>query len=74
MQSDYDTSGARLAAVLRASAPSGYCVDCLVVKLDLPVEELRDAAHVLVARPGFSVVEGTCYTCGNGRLVRRHGS
>jgi hypothetical protein len=65
MQGGRETSGARLAAVLRVSAPSGYCIDCLVVKLDVPVQELRDVAQVLVARPGFSVVPGPCYTCGS---------
>jgi hypothetical protein len=62
-----DTWGARLAAVLRNSHPSGYCVDCLAAKLNLPPEEVRNAAQVLVARPGFRVVEGACYTCGSSK-------
>jgi hypothetical protein len=62
---DRDTCGARLAAVLRASAPAGYCVDCLAVKLNLSAHEVRGAAQVLVARPGFRVVKLACYTCGS---------
>jgi hypothetical protein len=60
-----DTWGARLAAVLRESHPSGYCIDCLAVKLNLPPKAIRDAAQVLVARPGFRVIERACYTCGS---------
>jgi hypothetical protein len=62
---DRDTCGARLAAVLRASAPAGYCVDCLAVKLNVSAHEVRGPAQVLVARPGFSVVKLACYTCGS---------
>lgn len=60
-----DTCGARLATILRDSHPSGYCIDCLAAKLDIFPKEVRDAAQVLVARPGFRVIEGTCYTCGS---------
>jgi hypothetical protein len=60
-----DTSGARLAAVLHGSHPAGYCVECVAMKMNLSVKEVRDAAQVLVARPGFRVVERECYCCGH---------
>jgi hypothetical protein len=63
--SQLDTWGARLAAVLRDSYPSGYCIECLATKLDLPPKEIRDAAQLLVLRPGFQIVERACYTCGH---------
>jgi hypothetical protein len=74
---EVDTWGARLAAVLRESQPSGYCIDCLAAKLDLPPKEVRDAAQVLVARPGFRVIGSACYTCGSNKdsvvvFVPRH--
>jgi len=52
-----DTSAARIAAVLRDGFPSGFCVACLPARLDLPITEVRGAAQVVVARPGFRVVE-----------------
>jgi len=66
-----DTSAARIAAVLRESFPSGFCVACLAARLDVPISEVRGAAQVVVARPGFRVVERVCYTCGgvNGDVV-----
>jgi hypothetical protein len=66
-----DTSAARIAAVLRDGFLSGFCVACLAPRLDLPITEVRGAAQVVVARPGFRVVERVCYTCGgvNGDVV-----
>jgi hypothetical protein len=64
IQSDHDTSGARLAAVLRASALSGYWVDCLVVKLDLPVQDYETQRKYSWPDPASAVLEGACYTCG----------
>jgi hypothetical protein len=58
-----DTTAARLAAVLRDGFPSGYCVECLAARLDVSVQELRAAAQLLVARPGFRVMPRICYTC-----------
>jgi hypothetical protein len=61
---DLGTSAARLAAVVRDGFPAGFCVKCLAVSLDVPVKDVRDAAQVVVCRPGFRVVERICYMCG----------
>ena len=62
--SDADTTATRLAAILRDGFPSGYCIACLAARLDRRVPEVRDAAQILVMRPGFRVTERTCHTCG----------
>ena len=59
-----DTTATRIAAILRDGSPAGYCIECLAARLGVPINEVRDAAQVLVARPGFRVVERECYTCG----------
>jgi hypothetical protein len=61
---DADTTATHIAAILRDGFPSGYCIACLAARMELPVPEVRDAAQILVARPGFRVVERVCYTCG----------
>jgi hypothetical protein len=58
------TTAPRISAILREGFPSGYCVECLAARLELPACEVRDAAQVLVAERGFRVVERVCYTCG----------
>jgi hypothetical protein len=63
-ESEPDTRGVRLSAILRDNAPGGYCVDCLALRLDLPVKEVRDRAQVLVLQPAFRVFERACYACG----------
>jgi len=30
----------------------------------MPILKVRDAPQVLVARPGFKITRGVCYTCG----------
>jgi hypothetical protein len=57
-------SALRMAASLRHGFTSGYCVECLASRFEIPVHETREAAQVLVTRPGFRMVEGECYTCG----------
>jgi hypothetical protein len=59
-----NTSAVRIASLLRDAFPSGYCVDCLAAKLTISTTEVRGAAQLLVARPGFRVCDGVCYTCG----------
>lgn len=59
-----DTTATHIAAMLRDGFPSGYCVGCLAARLELPVPEVREAAQILVTRPGFRAVERVCYTCG----------
>ena len=62
-----DTTATHIAAILRDGFPSGYCIGCLAARLELSVPEVRDAAQILVARPGFRVVARVCYTCGRVR-------
>jgi hypothetical protein len=62
-----DTSAVRIAALLRSAFPSGYCVECLADKLGISTTELRGAAQLLVARPGFRVCDRICYTCGRAK-------
>jgi hypothetical protein len=64
---DLDTSAVRIAALLRDTFPSGYCVECLAAKLGISTTEVRGAAQLLVARPGFRVCDRTCYTCGRAK-------
>jgi hypothetical protein len=58
-----NTSAVRIASLLRDGFPSGYCVECLAAKLGISVTEVRGAAQLLVARPGFRVCDRVCYTC-----------
>jgi hypothetical protein len=60
-----DTSAARIGALLRHGFPSAFCMACLASRLDLPVAEVRGAAQLVVARPGFRVAERVCYACGS---------
>jgi hypothetical protein len=62
--SSLNTSAVRIASLLRDSFPSGYCVECLAAKLRISITEVRGAAQLLVARPGFRVCDRVCYTCG----------
>jgi hypothetical protein len=62
--SDLNTSAVRIASLLRDGFPSGYCVECLAAKLRISTAEVRGAAQLLVARPGFRVCDRVCYTCG----------
>jgi hypothetical protein len=62
-----DTSAVRIAALLREAFPSGYCVGCLAAKLGISITEVRGAAQLLVARPGFRVCDRVCYTCGRAK-------
>jgi hypothetical protein len=55
-----NTSAVRIASILRDAFPSGYCVDCLAAKLRLSTTEVRGAAQLLVARPGFRVCDRVC--------------
>jgi hypothetical protein len=66
MKSDtsLNTSAVRIASLLRDAFPSGYCVECLAAKLRISTTEVRGAAQLLVARPGFRVCDRICYTCG----------
>jgi hypothetical protein len=57
------TLAARLAEILRDGFPSGYCVACLAARLEVAIDDVRDAAQVLAAGPGFRLVERICYTC-----------
>jgi hypothetical protein len=59
-----DTTAVRIASLLREACPSGYCVECLAAKLGISTTEIRGAAQLLVARPGFRVCDRVCYTCG----------
>ena len=59
-----DTTATHIAAILRDGFPSGYCIGCLAARLELSVPEVRDAAQILVTRPGFRVSARVCYTCG----------
>jgi hypothetical protein len=59
-----NTSAVRIASLLRDAFPSGYCVECLAAKLRISTTEVRGAAQLLVARPGFRVCDRVCYTCG----------
>jgi hypothetical protein len=59
-----NTSAVRIASLLRDASPSGYCVECLAAKLSISTTEVRGAAQLLVARPGFRVCDRACYTCG----------
>ena len=61
---DAETSAARIAAILR-DKPFGYCVACLAARLDVLTQEVRNAAQLLVTRPGFRVVQRACYACGS---------
>jgi hypothetical protein len=62
-----NTSGVRIASLLRDACPSGYCVECLAAKLGISTTEVRGAAQLLVARPGFRVCDSVCYTCGRSK-------
>jgi hypothetical protein len=62
--SDLNTSAVRIASLLRDGFPSGYCVECLAAKLRISTAEVRGAAQMLVARPGFRVCDRVCCTCG----------
>jgi hypothetical protein len=62
--SSLNTSAVRIASLLRDGFPSGYCVECLAAKLGISIIEVRGAAQLLVARPGFRVCDRVCYTCG----------
>jgi hypothetical protein len=62
-----NTSAVRIAALLRDAYPSGYCVECLAAKLRIAATEVRGAAQLLVARPGFRVCDRVCYTCGRSK-------
>jgi hypothetical protein len=62
-----NTSAVRIASLLRDSFPSGYCVECLAAKLRISITEIRGAAQLLVARPGFRVCDYVCYTCGRAK-------
>jgi hypothetical protein len=59
-----NTSAVRIASLLRDGFPSGYCIECLAAKLRISTTEVRGAAQLLVARPGFRVCDRVCYTCG----------
>jgi hypothetical protein len=59
-----DTTAVRIASLLRDACPAGYCVECLAAKLGISTTEIRGAAQLLVARPGFRVCDRVCYTCG----------
>jgi hypothetical protein len=58
-----NTSAVRIASLLRDAFPSGFCVECLAAKLRISITEVRGAAQLLVARPGFRVCDRVCYTC-----------
>jgi hypothetical protein len=62
-----NTSAVRIASLLRDSFPSGCCVECLAAKLTISTTEVRGAAQLLVARPGFRVCDRACYTCGRAK-------
>ena len=62
--SSLNTSAVRIASILRDGFPSGFCVECLAAKLRISITEVRGAAQLLVARPGFRVCDRGCYTCG----------
>jgi hypothetical protein len=62
--SSLNTSAVRIASILRDGFPAGYCVECLAAKLSISITEVRGAAQLLVARPGFRVCDHVCYTCG----------
>jgi hypothetical protein len=62
--SSLNTSSVRIASLLRDGFPSGHCVECLAAKLGISITEVRGAAQLLVARPGFRVCDRVCYTCG----------
>jgi hypothetical protein len=64
--SDLNTTAVRTASVLR-DAPGGYCIECLSAKIDVSLREARDAAHLLIVRPGFAVVERECCACGRSK-------
>ena len=65
--SSLNTSAVRIASLLRDGFPSGYCVECLAAKLGVSITEVRGAAQLLVARPGFRVCDRVCYTCGGAK-------
>jgi hypothetical protein len=65
--SSLNTSAVRIASLLRDGFPSGYCVECLAAKLGVSITEVRGAAQLLVARPGFRVCDRVCYTCGRAK-------
>src|SRR5919106_2994564 len=61
--SSLNTAAVRIASPLRDAFPSGFCVECLAAKLRISITEVRGAAQLLVARPGFRVCDRVCYTC-----------
>jgi hypothetical protein len=65
--SSVNTSAVRIASLLRDGFPSGYCVECLAAKLGISITEVRGAAQLLVARPGFRVCDRLCYACGRAK-------
>jgi hypothetical protein len=61
----------RLKAVLRHSAPAGYCFPCLTAKLTAPMKAILDAAQLLVLDPSIRIHQGACLACERWeRLIR----
>jgi hypothetical protein len=61
--SDERAFAERVAQAVLANSPFVLCCACLALKLGLTEKDTRDAAQIVVSRPGFGLDRRSCYGC-----------